>query len=60
MESYHRLPTCTCHYQCQCLAMRNAKDFQLEDQVLQFLTGRNVQFSIVHTQSFANGTFTMP
>ncbi|AES68487.1 hypothetical protein MTR_3g008800 [Medicago truncatula] len=53
LESYCHLPTCTCHHQCQCLAMPNPKDFHLEDHALQILTGLNDQFSVVQTQFFS-------
>jgi len=40
----------TCIHQCRCEAMRSARYFRLEDQVIQFLTGLNEQFSVVKTQ----------
>lgn len=50
LDSYRPIPICTCPLQCVCLSMRNARDFRLEDQIMQFLTGLNDQFSIVQTQ----------
>ncbi|XP_058774998.1 uncharacterized protein LOC131649251 [Vicia villosa] len=34
----------------RCDAMRNAREFRLEDQIMQFLTGLNEKFSVVKTQ----------
>jgi hypothetical protein len=35
---------------CRCAAMREVRNFKLEDQVIQFLTGLNDQFNVVKTQ----------
>lgn len=40
-NEYYPMPTCTCVYQCICFAMKNVQDYKHEDQVIQFLTGRN-------------------
>jgi hypothetical protein len=41
---------CTCPHPCRFAAMREARQFRLEDQVMQFLTGLNDQFNVVKTQ----------
>ncbi|MCI07246.1 integrase catalytic region, partial [Trifolium medium] len=38
LHSHHLIPSCTCVHQCRCAAMRDARNFYLEDQVIQFLT----------------------
>ncbi|CAJ2643840.1 unnamed protein product [Trifolium pratense] len=49
--NYHRpMPTCTCAHQCRCDAMRAARLYRLEDQIIQFLTGLNEKISVVRTQ----------
>jgi len=50
LNSHHPMPMCTCPHQCRCEAMRAAREFRMEDQVIQFLTGLNDTFSIVKTQ----------
>jgi len=50
LNSHRPMPLCTCIHQCRCEAMRSARYFCLEDQIIQFLTGLNEQFSIVKTQ----------
>ena len=44
------MPMCTCSYPFCCESMRAARNFRIEDQVIQFLTGLNDSFSIVKTQ----------
>ena len=41
---------CTCPHPCRCESMRAARNFRLEDQVIQFLTGLNDSFAVVKTQ----------
>jgi hypothetical protein len=50
LHSHRPIPSCTCIHQCRCAAMRDARSFFLEDQVIQFLTGLNAEFSVVKTQ----------
>jgi len=50
LNSHHHMPHCTCPHPCRCAAMREARNFRLEDQVIQFLTGLNDQFNVVKTQ----------
>jgi hypothetical protein len=50
LHSHRPIPSCTCIHQCRCDAMRAARNFFLEDQVIQFLTGLNSEFSVVKTQ----------
>jgi transposase InsO family protein len=50
LNSHRPMPLCTCIHQCRCEAMRSARAFRLEDQVIQFLTGLNEQFSVIKTQ----------
>jgi hypothetical protein len=50
LNSHRPMPHCTCPYPCRCAAMREARQFRLEDQVMQFLTGLNDQFNVVKTQ----------
>jgi hypothetical protein len=50
LHSHRPIPSCTCVHQCRCAAMRDARNFFLEDQVIQFLTGLNSEFSVVKTQ----------
>jgi hypothetical protein len=37
-------------HQCRCEAMRVARKYRIEDQIIQFLSGLNENFSIVKTQ----------
>ena len=50
LNSYRPLPSCTCAQQCRCQALRAAREFRIEDQVIQFLTGLNDKFSVIKTQ----------
>ena len=49
LHSHRPLPNCTCPHQCRCVALRVTKE-RVEDQIIQFLTGLNDQFSVVKTQ----------
>lgn len=50
LNSHRPMPHCTCPHPCRCTAMREARCYRLEDQVIQFLTGLNDQFNVVKTQ----------
>lgn len=50
LNSHLPMPMCTCPYPCRCESMRTARNFRMEDQVIQFLTGLNDNFSVVKTQ----------
>jgi len=50
LNSHRPMPHCTCPRPCRCAAMREARCYRLEDQVILFLTGLNDQFNIVKTQ----------
>jgi hypothetical protein len=50
LYSHRPLPNCTCVHPCRCPAMQLVRNYRLEDQVIQFLTGLNDSFSIVKTQ----------
>jgi len=50
LNSHRHIPHCTCPHPCRCAAMREARNFRVEDQVIQFLTGLNDQFNVVKTQ----------
>jgi hypothetical protein len=50
LHSHRPIPTCTCPLQCRCAAMRVNKEYWIEDQIIQFLTGLNDQFSVVKAQ----------
>ena len=50
LNSHRPMPMCTCPHPCQCESMRSARNFRLEDQVIQFLTGLNDTFGVVKTQ----------
>jgi len=50
LNSHRPMPLCTCIHQSRCEAMRSARYFRLEDQVIQFLTCLNDQFYVVKTQ----------
>ncbi|MCH79266.1 polynucleotidyl transferase Ribonuclease H fold, partial [Trifolium medium] len=50
LNSHRPMPHCTCVHQCRCEAMRAARLYRLEDQIIQFLTGLNDKFSVVRTQ----------
>jgi len=50
LNSHRPLPHFTCPHPCRCAAMREARNFRLEDQVIQFLTGLNDQFNVIKIQ----------
>jgi len=50
LNSHRAMPMCTCLHPCRCESMRSARNFCLEDQVIQFLTGLNDTFGVVKTQ----------
>jgi hypothetical protein len=50
LHSHRPLPNCRCPFQCKCDAVRVPKTYRIEDQIIQFLTGLNEQFSVVKTQ----------
>jgi len=50
LNSHHLMPLCTCPYPCRCESMRAARNFRMEDQVIQILTGLNDTFLVVKTQ----------
>lgn len=50
LHSHRPLPNCTCPIQCRCAPMRANKEYKVEDQIIQFLTGLNDQFSVVKNQ----------
>jgi len=49
-SSHRPIPNCVCVDPCRCEASRVAKQHRNEDQIMQFLTGLNDQFSVVKTQ----------
>jgi len=50
LNSHRPMPMCTCPHPCCCESMRSSRNFRLEDQVIQFLTGLNDDFAVVKTQ----------
>jgi len=52
MELNSHLPmlVCTCPHPCHCESMHAARNSRMENQVIQFLTGLNENFSVVKTQ----------
>ena len=50
MNSHKPMPHCTCPHPCRCAAMREARNFRIEDQIIQFLTGLNDKFAVIKTQ----------
>jgi hypothetical protein len=50
LSSHRPIPNCFCVHPCRCIASRTAKLHRNEDQIMQFLTGLNDQFSVVRTQ----------
>ncbi|KAK2459095.1 putative mitochondrial protein [Trifolium repens] len=50
LNSHRPMPHCTCVHQCRCEAMRAARNYRVEDQIIQFLTGLNEHFAVVKTQ----------
>jgi len=49
-SSHRPIPNCVCVHPCRCEATRVAKNHRDEDQIMQFLTGLNDQFSVVKTR----------
>lgn len=50
LNSHRTIPSCTCAQQCRCDVMRSAREFRLEDQIIQFLTGLNEKIYVIKTQ----------
>jgi len=50
LSSHRPIHNCTCVHTCRCAASRVAKTHRNEDQIMEFLTGLNDQFSVVRTQ----------
>jgi len=50
LHSHRPLPNCNCPFQCKCDVVKVPKTYRIEDQLIQFLTGLNEQFSVVKTQ----------
>ena len=50
LNSHRPMPHCTCPHPCRCAAMREARNFHIEDQIIQFLTGMNDKFAVIKTQ----------
>ncbi|PNX73342.1 peptide transporter PTR2, partial [Trifolium pratense] len=50
LNSHRPIPNCTCMHQCRCPALQLVRNYRLEVQVIQFLTGLGDQFSVVKTQ----------
>jgi len=50
LNSHRPMPHCTCPHPCRWAAMREARNFSIEDQIIQFLTGLNDKFAVVKTQ----------
>ncbi|CAJ2649735.1 unnamed protein product [Trifolium pratense] len=50
LNSHRPIPNCTCMHQCRCPALQLVRNYRLEVQVIQFLTGLRDQFSVVKTQ----------
>jgi len=50
LNSHRTMPICTCPHPCHCELMCAARNFRMEDQVIQFFTGLNENFSVVKTQ----------
>jgi hypothetical protein len=50
LNSHRPMPHCTCMHQCRCEAMRAARNYRTEDQIIQFLSGLNEKISVVKTQ----------
>src|SRR4051812_11667917 len=50
LNSHRQIPSCTCPQQCRCATMQPAREFHLEDQIIQLVTGLNGNFSVVKTQ----------
>lgn len=52
LNSHRPMPHCACPHPCRCAAAREARNFRLENQVIQFLTRLNDQFTVIKTQVF--------
>jgi len=50
LNSHRPMPHCTCPHPCRCAATREARNYRLEDLVIQFLTSLNDQFNVVKTK----------
>jgi len=50
LNSHRPIPTCNCVHTCRVDSIRIAKQYRVEDQIMQFLTGLNESFSVVKTQ----------
>jgi len=50
LNSHRPMPHFTCTHPCRCAAMREARNFRIEDQIIKFLTGLNDKFAVVKTQ----------
>ncbi|KEH22307.1 hypothetical protein MTR_7g039280 [Medicago truncatula] len=50
LSSHRPIPNCACVHPCRCASSKVAKIHRNEDQIMQFLTGLNDQFSVVRTQ----------
>ncbi|MCH97694.1 integrase catalytic region [Trifolium medium] len=50
LNSHRPILMCACVHQCRCAAMQLVRNYRLEDQIIQFLTGLNDSFSVVKTQ----------
>ena len=50
LNSHRPMPMCTYPYPCRCESMCAARNFRMEDQVIQFLTGLNDTFLVFKTQ----------
>ena len=50
LDSHRLIPNCTCIHPCRCESIRLAKQYRIGEQIIQFLTGLNEQFSVLKTQ----------
>ena len=50
LNSHRPMPMCTYPYPCRCESMCATRNFRMEDQVIQFLTGLNDTFLVFKTQ----------
>lgn len=50
LNSYRQLHVCICYHRCRCHNTRNAQEYKLEDQSIQFLTDLNDRVLVVKTQ----------
>lgn len=60
LESQRPVPTCSSLVLSSCVSMRNAHMFQLQDQVIQFLTGFSDQFSVLKSRVIGGSISTTP